>query len=243
MRDLAALAVALLAVIAYGATPASASHQGTPDQDCSNFGSQALSQDYFEAHGGPSLDPDQLDSDGDGVACESNPCPCRGPGQSPSAPPLDSPPPPPPPDQRVSAVIVRVIDGDTVLARTDRGEVTVRLIGIDTPETKKRGTPIECGGREATRVMRRFARVGERVTLATDATQDTFDRFGRLLAYVTGDNGRLLQMETLAKGWAKVYVFEDRFQRYARFATAQRSAKRARRGVFRRCGGKVHRRL
>jgi len=82
----------------------------------------------------------------------------------------------------VSAVIVRVIDGDTVLARTDRGEVTVRLIGIDTPETKKRGTPIECGGREATRVMRRFARVGERVTLATDATQDTFDRFGRLLA-------------------------------------------------------------
>ena len=205
MRDLAALAVALLAVIAYGATPASASHQGTPDQDCSNFGSQALSQDYFEAHGGPSQDPDQLDSDGDGVACESNPCPCRGPGQSPSAPPLDGdgdgrsddsdacpthyaltengcPPPPPPPDQRVSAVIVRVIDGDTVLARTDRGEVTVRLIGIDTPETKKRGTPIECGGREATRVMRRFARVGERVTLATDATQDTFDRFGRLLA-------------------------------------------------------------
>ena len=143
----------------------------------------------------------------------------------------------------MSAVIVRVIDGDTVVARTAQGKVTVRLIGIDTPETKKPGTPIECGGREATKVMRRFARVGERVTLTTDTTQDTFDRFGRLLAYVTGDNGRLLQVETLAKGWAKVYVFEKRFKQYARFARVQRSSRRARRGLFRRCGGRAHRRL
>ena len=60
---------------------------------------------------------------------------------------------------------------------------------------------------------------------------------------MTGSNGRLLQVEILETGWAKVYVFEKRFRRYARFARVERSAKRARRGVFRRCGGKVHRPL
>ena len=78
------------------------------------------------------------------------------------------------------------------------------------------------------------------VQLTTDSTQDPFDRFGRLLAYVTGDNGRLLQVETLKTGWAKVYVFENRFKRYRQFVRAQRSARRAKRGLFRRCGGRIH---
>jgi len=78
MRRYAVPAVALLAVLACAATPASASHQGTPDRDCSDFPSQASAQDYYVAHGGPSHDPDRLDGEGDGVACESNPCPCGG---------------------------------------------------------------------------------------------------------------------------------------------------------------------
>ena len=240
MRRYAVPAVALLAVLACAATPASASHQGTPDRDCSDFPSQASAQDYYVAHGGPSHDPDRLDGEGDGVACESNPCPCGGPGQS--------PPPPAPGDvegvpARQRAVILRVIDGDTIVVRTVDGDRTVRLLGIDTPETVKPGTPVQCGGREASRAMKRFARVGERVTLITDSGQDTFDRFGRLLAYVIGSNGRSLQVESLEKGWAKVYVFGGVFERHAGFARAQRSARRARLGVFRRCGGRVHRAL
>jgi hypothetical protein len=43
--------------------------------------------------------------------------------------------------------------------------------------------------------MRRFARIAERVGLRTDSSQDTFDRYQRLLAYVRGDNGKLLQRE------------------------------------------------
>lgn len=138
--------------------------------------------------------------------------------------------------------VTRVIDGDTLVARTAYGESTVRLLGIDTPETKKPGTAVECGGPQAARVMRRVARPGESITLRTDSTQDTVDRYGRLLAYVTGSDGRLLQVDVLQAGWAKVYVFETRFKRYARFAAVQRSARRAKRGLFRRCGGRVHRR-
>lgn len=220
---------------------AGASPPPAGDRDCSDFPSQASAQDYFESRGGPSQDPDRLDSDGDGVACGSNPCPCRGLGQTP--PPSSPAPPLPVPEPQgasVGAVIVRVIDGDTVVARTAQREVTVRLLGIDTPETKEPGTPVECGGRKATKVMRRFARVGERVTLTTDSTQDTFDRIGHLLAYVTGDNGRLLQVETLERGWAKVYVFDRRFTRYNRFLRAQRLANRRKRGVFAKCGGRSH---
>jgi Excalibur calcium-binding domain len=61
------------------------------DVDCSDFANQAAAQSYFLSHGGPSSDPAGLDADGDGVACESLPCPYSGPsnpggGQKPGSP-------------------------------------------------------------------------------------------------------------------------------------------------------------
>ena len=61
--------------------------------------------------------------------------------------------------------------------------------GIDTPETRKPGTPVECGGLGATARMKKLAMrngTGRTVTLTSDPTQDAVDRFGRLLAYVNG---------------------------------------------------------
>ena len=56
------------------------------------------------------------------------------------------------------ARVVRVIDGDTLKVKLATGQtVTVRLIGIDTPETVKPGTAVECGGRSATARMKRLA--------------------------------------------------------------------------------------
>ena len=53
--------------------PATAS---AADKDCANFRSQRAAQFFFLRHGGPREDPDRLDGDDDGVACEDNPCPC-----------------------------------------------------------------------------------------------------------------------------------------------------------------------
>jgi hypothetical protein len=53
--------------------PASAS---AADKDCADFKSQRAAQFFFLKHGGPQEDPDRLDGDNDGVACEDNPCPC-----------------------------------------------------------------------------------------------------------------------------------------------------------------------
>src|ERR687886_510725 len=61
------------------------------------------------------------------------------------------------PGARDRARIVRVVDGDTVLVRLHGREERVRVIGIDTPESVKPGTPPECGSKAAARAMRRRA--------------------------------------------------------------------------------------
>jgi hypothetical protein len=74
IRMLAVLVAAIaLLVLLVAAFPASAS---ASDKDCSDFPSQRAAQLFFLRHGGPRYDPDRLDGDNDGIACEDNPCPC-----------------------------------------------------------------------------------------------------------------------------------------------------------------------
>jgi micrococcal nuclease len=196
-------------------------------------------------HGGPAQDPDRLDGDGDGQACDS--LPRRGTTQ-PASPAPTSPAPTPAPAPLATtggARILTVIDGDTVTAQLATGErVTVRLIGLDAPETHKPNTPVECGGRQATANMRRLALVGGRgrgVTLVTDSTQPRTDVFGRMLAYARVDSGRDLALEQIRAGWAGAHVYGAPFKRLRSFKAAARAAKRAKRGVWRACGGSFHR--
>src|SRR3712207_4150278 len=73
--------------------------------------------------------------------------------------------------------VTHVVDGDTIRL----GEERVRLIGVDTPETRRPGTPVQCFAREATAFMKRLV-AGRRVRLELDV--EDRDRYGRLLAYV-----------------------------------------------------------
>jgi Excalibur calcium-binding domain len=74
-KFLALLGAAALIVLAITAVPTSAFARRV-DKDCANFPSQKAAQIFFIKHGGPRYDPDDLDGDDDGVACEDNPCPC-----------------------------------------------------------------------------------------------------------------------------------------------------------------------
>jgi endonuclease YncB( thermonuclease family) len=227
----------LVALLGLVAVP-SASAQ---DRDCGDFSDQAAAQAYFVALGGPANDPDRLDGDSDGIACESLPCPC---GSSATIAPTPTVEPTPAPTRR-SARIVRVVDGDTLRVRLSSGrQVTVRLIGIDTPETKRPGVPVECGGTPASAYMRRIALQhgrGRSVTLVSDPSQDATDRYGRTLAYVDaggkGDLGRLM----LRAGWASVYSYETAFGRLAGYQSAAGRAEAQGAGVWDRCDGEFHR--
>jgi micrococcal nuclease len=142
----------------------------------------------------------------------------------------------------IAASVDHPIDGDTIVVRTSAGRaVHVRLLGIDTPETHRPGTRVECGGRQASAAMARLAPRGAQVTLKTDPTQDRIDRYGRLLAYVFLRDGRLVEDEQLRAGWAAVYVFHGNpVQRIRQFEGDERGAERARRGVWSECGGDFH---
>lgn len=226
MRRLVPLACAVSALFVL---PTSATATHGVELDCSDFASQRAAQEHLNAHPG---DPDGLDGDHDGFACESLPTAVPAPSS-----PLSR-------AQTTQARVVRVIDGDTLKVRLATGPaVTVRLIGIDTPETRKPGTPVQCGGLAATARMKKLAfrrGVGRTVTLKSDPSQDRVDLFGRLLAYVNGggvDFGRTM----ISAGWAKTYVFRTEFLRVSAYRRAQASAKAAKRSVWRTCGGNFHR--
>lgn len=136
--------------------------------------------------------------------------------------------------------VVRVIDGDTLEVKIEgAGRRDVRLIGIDTPETVKPRTPVECGGKPAARVLKRLVD-GERVRLITDRTQDDRDRFGRLLRYV--ERGPMdIGLAQVEAGLAKVVSFDGRFSRFKNYRQAEGRAKGSQRGSWGRpCRGDFH---
>ena len=139
-----------------------------------------------------------------------------------------------------SGTVIRVVDGDTLKVRVDGRVETVRLLGIDTPESKRPGAPVECGSRRAGTALRRLVD-GRSVVLRADSSQDAEDRFGRVLAYVElgGDDvGEAL----VASGWAKPYVYGGvPFARVGAYRAAARSARALGAGVYGACGGDFHR--
>ena len=86
------------------------------------------------------------------------------------------------PSGPVNVRVTHVVDGDTIdVSMPDGSDETVRYIGIDTPETVKPDTPVQCGGPKAHAVNERLVG-GRSVTLRFDAERR--DVYGRLLAYV-----------------------------------------------------------
>lgn len=168
------------------------------DRDCGDFATQAAAQSFFLANGGPQSDPHRLDDDGDGRACESNPCPCGVSNQQnpvPIAAPVTV--------YRETGNVTKVVDGDTLKVRIRGGRVvSVRMLGINTPERGR------CGDDEATDNLRRLAPVGSTVDLVSDRTQAAKDRYGRLLRYVAKRGGfKDLSYRQARNGYTKRYVF------------------------------------
>lgn len=68
-----AIGMIALVVLSFAVVPSAAS---ASDKDCADFATQRAAQIFYIKHGGPRHDPDRLDGDNDGVACEDNRCPC-----------------------------------------------------------------------------------------------------------------------------------------------------------------------
>ena len=132
-----------------------------------------------------------------------------------------------------TAVVLRVVDGDTIDIRDDvRGRLRVRLLGIDTPETKKPGYTVGCWGPEATEFAE-STMAGQRVALEPDPTQDRTDRYGRTLAYLVRADGWDYSVEAARAGAAHSYVYGGHpVARHAAIEAAEQEAIDAHRGLW-----------
>ncbi len=148
---------------------------------------------------------------------------------------------------RVDGRVLRAVDGDTLEVALDGGDVeTVRLIGVDTPETVKPDTPVQCFGPKASAFEHREVE-GRRVRLLLGVERR--DIYGRLLAYVwvrlatdsrpshpkSAARPRFLETVLLRRGLARTLPFPPNTRFAERFAALQAAAARSGRGLWSAC--------
>jgi micrococcal nuclease len=133
------------------------------------------------------------------------------------------------------ALVTKVFDGDTIVVRQESKEFTVRLIGVDTPETGRPGTPVQFYGPEATDFTRRSI-LGKTVQLAyesPDRLGGAVDKYNRILAYVITQDGRNFNLELVRQGYGRAYTRYP-FSHQREFEAAEREARQAGRGIWNR---------
>lgn len=139
------------------------------------------------------------------------------------------------PNATVRGTVVAITDGDTIRVRIDGGGTEkVRYIGIDTPETRKPGTPVQCFGKAATAANARL--VGRRpVRLTLDV--ETRDRYDRLLAYVyRSDDGLFVNAALVRDGYATTLTIPPNVAHAGEFARLARRARARGAGLWSACG-------
>jgi micrococcal nuclease len=136
-----------------------------------------------------------------------------------------------PSERSVDARVVRVVDGDTIVASVDGSDEYVRYIGVDTPETVKPDTPVQCYGPQASDENHRLVE-GRSVKLVFDAEQR--DDYGRLLAYVyTGR--RFVNAELVRGGFARTLAISPNTSHTTALQRLATRAARAGRGLWGAC--------
>ncbi len=129
------------------------------------------------------------------------------------------------------------VDGDTIAVNMNGSVETIRLIGVDTPETHKPNTPVQCYGPEAAAYTKQL--IGDsKVRLQADPDNTNRDRYGRLLRYVYLPDGRLVETELITKGYGFAYTLFP-FQKKDEFKADEQQAKTASLGLWANCQVKV----
>jgi micrococcal nuclease len=129
--------------------------------------------------------------------------------------------------------VVEAIDGDTIVVAFGDGHTdTVRILGVNTPETHHPTKPVECFGPEAADYTARRL-TGRVITLEGDV--EPRDRYGRRLSYVVLSNGERFDDELLRRGYARLLVIDPNRAHARALLAAELDARRHDRGLWREC--------
>ena len=133
------------------------------------------------------------------------------------------------------ATVAHVVDGDTIDVEIGGRTERVRLTGIDTPETKKPNSPVECWGPEASAFTESLLPVGTVVRIERDIVGR--DDYGRLLGYVylVDRSDLFVNLEIVEQGFARPLTIEPNSTFASEFAAAARRAECSDRGMWGAC--------
>jgi endonuclease YncB( thermonuclease family) len=128
-----------------------------------------------------------------------------------------------------------VHDGDTLYLQPDgttsrADEITVRLIGIDTPELRPE---VECYAIEARDHLRALLPQGSEVWIAADRGE--FDQYGRTLLYLWTKDGRSVNLDLVEEGYATALRIAPNDEYWPQLRAAEHAAEDAGAGMWGRC--------
>jgi micrococcal nuclease len=131
------------------------------------------------------------------------------------------------------AQVLRVVDGDTIRVRIAGHSERVRYIGVDTPESVKPGTPVQCFAKRAAAANEALV-AGRSVRLVGDVEQR--DRYGRLLAYVYREpDGAFVNAQLVRDGYARTLTIAPNVAHARQFAQLAQTARASGRGLWTAC--------
>ena len=133
-------------------------------------------------------------------------------------------------------LVTKVIDGDTIYVNIDWQEKSIRLIGVDTPETVDPRRPVGCFGKEASDKTKELL-TNKKISLEKDVSD--IDKYQRLLRYVylplEGGNSLFVNDYLVREGYAKNLTYPPDVKFNDRFKLAEREARENKRGLWGKC--------
>jgi len=128
-------------------------------------------------------------------------------------------------------IVNKAVDGDTIEININGAPETVRLSGINTPETVDPRKPVECFGIEASNKAKAVL-TGQSVKLEADSAQGEWDKYGRLLRYVFLEDGTNFNKMMISEGYAYEYTYGASYKYQAEFKQAEKAAKETKKGLW-----------
>lgn len=127
--------------------------------------------------------------------------------------------------------VIKVVDGDTIKVDINGTQETIRLIGINSPESVDPRKPVECFGIEASNRAKELLN-NKKVILENDPTQGERDKYQRLLRYVWLEDGTFFNKKMISDGYANEYTYNTPYKYQAEFKQAEAEAKALKKGLW-----------
>lgn len=130
--------------------------------------------------------------------------------------------------------VATVLDGDTFKVNVGWHQITVRMLGIDTPETVDPRKPEQCYGHEASDESKRLL-TGQSVRMKLNPNREERDRYNRYLAYVYLEDGTFMSEYLLTNGFAREYTYGKPYVYQKEFRSIEKEAKERKVGLWGMC--------